>query len=477
MLSTSAKPYTKKPICLDSRGTHSAAISCLDFLDEDRCIITCSEDGSIQVRKVDTGQVVSGPWKDPGSGAIHSMAVSPNRLEIVTGSQDGRIRLWMVATGEMAGKWKQVHSLTILSVCWSPDELHIASGSEDGTAIIWDTKQGDIVGHPIRTGHSHVYAVHYSSDGATLITSGYNNTITFWDVRTREALYFLEACHASQQVHCIIWTSYDRIFLGCSNGTVQTTVNTQGKVARLGERTRPICAMALSQDELLLATASLDNTISLWDPKTNRSVGRPLDHPNGLRCAAFGRNSRLLATSVDKSVYIWDLQTLFGDVNVTDSQSGPSLGTSTAGHSLIDIDASICPASNNTRKGLRHSDTNMSDGMHRLPGPFNVAADIYSVFPSNPRPWDERSVAQSNSSCRIVGQAAGEAFSRSGSFSRTRAAVGVGHGARENSPHGRQSRPPGQQESAVHKPVRVKDNIWSRFWLCVGCLSPAGVDD
>jgi WD40 repeat protein len=74
--------------------------------------------------------------------------------------------------------------------------------------------------------------------------------------------------------------------------------------------------MALSQDELLLATASLDNTISLWDPKTNRSVGRPLDHRNGLRCAAFGRNSRLLATSVDKSVFIWDLQMLFRDVNV-----------------------------------------------------------------------------------------------------------------------------------------------------------------
>ncbi|KAG1865398.1 WD40-repeat-containing domain protein [Suillus subluteus] len=336
MLSTSAKPYTQKPICLDGQGTHSEAISCLDFLDEDRRIITCSEDGSIQVREVDTGQVVSGPWTDAGSGAVHTMAVSPNHMEVVTGSQDGRIRLWTVATGKMTGKWKQAHSLAILSVCWSPDELHVASGSEDGTAIIWNTEQGDIVGHPIRTAHPHVYAVRYSSDGTTLVTSGYNNTITFWDIKTREALRFVEACHASQQ----------------------TRANTQEKVARLGERTNPICAMVLSQDELLLATASLDNTISLWDPKTNQSVGRPLDHPSGLRCAAFARNSRLLVTSVDKSVYIWDLQALFRDINVTDSESGPSLGTSTAG-SLIDIDASICPASNNTRKGLRHSDTNV----------------------------------------------------------------------------------------------------------------------
>ncbi|KAG2740480.1 WD40 repeat-like protein, partial [Suillus brevipes Sb2] len=200
---------------------------------------------------------------------VHAMAVSPKYMNVVaTGSQDGRIRLWTVATGEMTGKWKQAHSLAILSVCWSPDELNIASGSEDGTAIIWDTKKGDIVGYPIRTAHPHVYAVRYSCDGGTLLTSGYNNAITFWDVKTREA----------------------------------------GEVARLGDRTGPICAIVLSQDKLLLATASLDNTISLWDPDTNQSVSRPLVHPDGLRCAAFARKSRLLATSgINKNVYIWDL--------------------------------------------------------------------------------------------------------------------------------------------------------------------------
>jgi hypothetical protein len=67
---------------------------------------------------------------------------------------------------------------------------------------------------PIRTAHLHVYAVHYSCDGGTLLTRGYNNAITFWDIKTREAVRFVEACHASQQVHCVIWTPYDRFFWG-----------------------------------------------------------------------------------------------------------------------------------------------------------------------------------------------------------------------------------------------------------------------
>lgn len=323
MPSTSTKHRTPKPRRLDGQGIYSGAISCLDFLDEDRRIITCSEDGCIQVREVDTGQVVGGPWADAGSGAIHTMAVSPNRMSVATGSQDGKIRLWPVAGGKAITS-KQAHSLAILSVCWSPDELNIASGSEDGTAIIWDTQQADIVGHPIRTDHPHVYVVRYSSDGETLVTSGYNNTITFWDVKTREALHFVEVCHASQQVHHVMWTSHDRIFLGCSNGIVQTRANTEEKIIRLGRRTGPTYAMNLSQDKLLSAAASFDNSntimISLFNPETNQSIGRPLDRPNGFRCAAFARNNRLLAISgIDKTVYIWDLPTLFAEV--TDSES------------------------------------------------------------------------------------------------------------------------------------------------------------
>ncbi|KAG2108007.1 WD40-repeat-containing domain protein [Suillus discolor] len=380
----SVKPH----IQLNNKRIHSefAAITCIDFLDEDRRIITCSEDGSIQVRKADTGEKVGDPWTDEGSGGIHAMAVSPDQTEVVTGSQDGRIRLWNVATRERTRRSRQAHSLTILSVCWSPDEFHIASGSEDGTVFIWDTNQDDIVGHLIRTNHPHVYAVCYSPGGETLVTSGYNNMITFWDVNTREALRFVEACHLSQQVHCIAWTSYDRIFLGCSNGIVQATANAEGEVACLGKRTGPICAIVLSQDELLLAAASLDNTISLWNPKTNKSVGRPLCRPKGLRCAAFARNpdSGLFAASGTDDVYIWDLQELFRDFN--------------------------------------------------------------STLPLNPRPWYERCIVQWSSLFRTVVQVTEKAFGR---LRRTRAAgPGVGHGAQENYLHGRQSLD--KQESAVH---------------------------
>ena len=131
MASSLAQPYAT---FLES--PHSDTIECLEFIEEDRRIITGSRDGTLQVRDVDTGLLVGEPWIDTGSGAVHAMAISRNRMMILTGSEDGRIRVWEVVTGLMTGKWNPEHTATISSICWSPDELHVASGSDDGMVII-----------------------------------------------------------------------------------------------------------------------------------------------------------------------------------------------------------------------------------------------------------------------------------------------------------------------------------------------------
>ena len=318
MASTSVQPYVQAtfPEC------HSDTIECLEFIEEDQRIITGSRDGSLQVRDVATGHLVGDPWIDTGSGAVHAIAASRNHMKVLTGSQDGRIRMWD-ATGQMIAKWKLEHTAAISSVCWSPDESHVASGSEDGTVITWDARRGEMVGEPIRTGHRHVYAVRYSSD-ATLVTSGCNNLVIFWDVKKREALRILEACPASQQVHCITLSSDSRrLFLGCSDRMVQTGTSAQEiDVTRLGGHTGPISAVVISHNDRLLATASFDPTrhaLCLWDLQTNQQIAQLLEHVKGLRCAAFARNGRLLATGgVDKTLNIWNIQALHdGDPNVS----------------------------------------------------------------------------------------------------------------------------------------------------------------
>ncbi|KAH0559460.1 hypothetical protein GP486_004022, partial [Trichoglossum hirsutum] len=68
-----------------------------------------------------------------------------------------------------------------------------------------------------------------------------------------------------------------------------------------------VTAVAFSPDGYLLASASLDNTVLLWDPVTGTSCRTLKGHSGGVTAVAFSPDGRLLAsTSDDRTVMLWD---------------------------------------------------------------------------------------------------------------------------------------------------------------------------
>ncbi|KOU97999.1 WD40 repeat domain-containing protein, partial [Streptomyces sp. XY533] len=67
-------------------------------------------------------------------------------------------------------------------------------------------------------------------------------------------------------------------------------------------------AVAFSPDGSLLATASFDGMVRLWDPTTHRPVDRPsIGHTRPVTAVAFSPDGSLLATaSFDGMVRLWD---------------------------------------------------------------------------------------------------------------------------------------------------------------------------
>lgn len=81
---------------------------------------------------------------------------------------------------------------------------------------------------------------------------------------------------------------------------------TDRTLAVLTAHTRQVQDLAYSPDSALLATASIDHTVLIWDAQTGQEL-RVLDHPDAVNNVAFNPDSQSVATlDFDGTIRIWD---------------------------------------------------------------------------------------------------------------------------------------------------------------------------
>ena len=207
---------------------------------------------------------------------VRAVAFSPDGRHAISGSYDGTIILWDVASGESLRTFKGHTSL----VAFSPDGRHAISGSYDNTIILWDVASGE----RLRTfkGHtSSVRAAAFSRDGRHAISGSRDKTLTLWDVGSGESL---------------------RTFKGHTNS---------------------VRAVAFSRDGRHAISGSRDKTLILWDV----GLGEPLrtfkGHTSFVNAVAFSHEGRhVLSGSSDNTLMLWDVET--GDVVLPLTAAAPA---------------------------------------------------------------------------------------------------------------------------------------------------------
>ena len=131
-----------------------------------------------------------------------SVAWSADRSLVATGSAEGTVQVWDVAT-EASVITLDEQSGPVNSLAWSPNGSRLAAGVEDGTVIVWEAAEWAIF-TTFEDAPGSVTSVVWSPDGARLAAAA-TGSVVVWDVETAEVVATLVPATAGD-VTSVVWS-------------------------------------------------------------------------------------------------------------------------------------------------------------------------------------------------------------------------------------------------------------------------------
>ncbi|KAG8963009.1 hypothetical protein FRC05_004960, partial [Tulasnella sp. 425] len=149
--------------------------------------------------------------------------------------------------------------------------------------------------------------------------------VSRWDSLGRFKKASLASDHAADEITSVVFSPDRKVLASASwNDTVQLWDGRTG--ARLGNpltrHTDSITSVVFSPDSEVLASASSDNTVRLWNVRAGAQLGEPLTgHTDSVTSVVFSLDGKILASaSEDNRAQLWD------------TRSGARMGDPLAGY-------------------------------------------------------------------------------------------------------------------------------------------------
>ncbi|MEW6492768.1 MAG: AAA-like domain-containing protein [Cyanobacteriota bacterium] len=296
---------------------HSKGIISVCFSPDGKIIVSGGENGTIKLWSLDGRELLT--FQGHG-GIVNSVCFSPNGQTIVSGSSDSTIKLWSLDGRKQ--RTLQGHRAEVFSVSFSPDGQVIASASLDGTIKLWSLdgrEQQTLQGH-----NAGVYCVSFSPDGQTVASADSNSTIKLWSIDGRERRTI---CEHGQAATSISFSPNGQI-IACasSNGSLQLWSIDGKELQTFRKHNYVFYYIGFSPDGKMIASASSGGTIKLWNLK-GKLLQTLQGHNADVRSISFSPDGQMIASaSEDKTIKLWSIdrrnrQTLQGHSSAVNSVS------------------------------------------------------------------------------------------------------------------------------------------------------------
>ncbi|NJO77278.1 MAG: WD40 repeat domain-containing protein [Cyanobacteria bacterium RM1_2_2] len=304
---------------------HQEDVVAIDFFAKRQQLVSASYDGNIKLWQIARSPAGVPTWKLIKTLANHTERVfdvrfSPNGRWIASASQDGTVKIWArlgrravepVATLQVG---EPVYSLS-----FSPDSQTLASAGFNGVRL-WSGKNFAQV-KALPNTDSHIW-VSFSPDGQRLVSSGFERTIRLWKA---DGTLVANLAGHEDNVYRTVFSHDSQVLASASaDYTIRVWNAAEGQPLRtLRGHQDEVYRVQFSPDSRMIASAGADDTVKLWQPSSqltsgllntaefwqqeNDALWNDLQgHRNEILDVDFTQDGQMLASaSADGSIRLW----------------------------------------------------------------------------------------------------------------------------------------------------------------------------